>query len=501
MCYTVDKSDILVLMPWYIRNVTIIYTWENNKMIKENQKVFNRIQVLADGITVYLAFAFSYYIRFQTMFESYFDQRGYHLIFRQYQPMMLVLIPLYLLLYSNFHLYQPKRYQARYIEYFNILKANSTGIATLLAVIFFFRIQHVPRSLLGIFYVLSTILMVTERYVVRKVLYRTRTGGKNIKHLILVGFSTAAAGYIDRIKSNPQWGYMIHGIFDDNLKYDFEYRGVPVVGTIQDLPRFLEENNLDEVAITLSLKEYYKLEEIVAVCEKSGTHTKFVPDYYKIISSRPYTEDLNGLPVINIRNVPLTNTTNKLVKRGMDIVGSIICILVFSPLMILTALLVKKSSPGPVLFCQERIGLHNKPFKMYKFRSMGVQPQSKEEKCWTVKNDPRVTPIGKIIRKTSIDELPQLFNVLKGDMSLIGPRPERPLFVEKFKEEIPRYMIKHQVRPGMTGWAQVNGFRGDTSIRGRIEHDLYYIENWTLGLDIKILFLTVFKGFVNKNAY
>ena len=249
------------------------------------------------------------------------------------------------------------------------------------------------------------------------------------------------------------------------------------------------------------MKEYYKLGDMVAICEKSGVHTKFVPDYYKFISTNPVTEDLNGLPVINIRNVPLTNTVNKCIKRLVDIIGSIVCIILFSPIMAVVAVLVKKSSPGPIIFCQERVGLHNKPFKMYKFRSMGVQSASKEQKAWTVHNDPRVTPVGRIIRKTSLDELPQLFNVLKGDMSLIGPRPERPLFVEKFKEEIPRYMIKHQVRPGMTGWAQVCGFRGDTSIEGRIEHDIFYIENWTLSFDIKILFLTVFKGFVNKNAY
>lgn len=240
---------------------------------------------------------------------------------------------------------------------------------------------------------------------------------------------------------------------------------------------------------------------MVAICEKSGVHTKFVPDYYKFISTNPVSGDLNGLPVINIRNVPLTNTVNKCIKRLVDIIGSIVCIILFSPIMAVVAVLVKKSSPGPIIFCQERVGLHNKPFKMYKFRSMGVQSASKEQKAWTVHNDPRVTPVGRIIRKTSLDELPQLFNVLKGDMSLIGPRPERPLFVEKFKEEIPRYMIKHQVRPGMTGWAQVCGFRGDTSIEGRIEHDIFYIENWTLSFDIKILFLTVFKGFVNKNAY
>ena len=190
-----------------------------------------------------------------------------------------------------------------------------------------------------------------------------------------------------------------------------------------------------------------------------------------------------------------------LVKRVFDIFGSIICIILFSPVMLLTAVLIKLTSKGPLIFTQERVGLHNKPFKMYKFRSMEVQSKQEEHKGWTVKNDPRVTGIGKFIRKTSIDELPQLFNVLKGEMSLVGPRPERPQYVEKFREEIPRYMVKHQVRPGMTGWAQVNGYRGNTSIKKRIDHDLYYIENWTFGLDIKILIMTVYKGFVNKNAY
>ena len=192
---------------------------------------------------------------------------------------------------------------------------------------------------------------------------------------------------------------------------------------------------------------------------------------------------------------------NAFIKRAMDIVGSLLCIVLFSPIMLAAAIAVKLSSPGPLIFKQERVGLHNRPFKMYKFRSMTVQKASEEVSKWTTKNDVRVTPVGRFIRKTSIDELPQLFNVLKGDMSLIGPRPERPFFVDKFKEEIPRYMIKHQVRPGMTGWAQVNGLRGDTSIRKRIELDLFYIENWSVSFDIRILFLTVFKGFVNKNAY
>ena len=218
----------------------------------------------------------------------------------------------------------------------------------------------------------------------------------------------------------------------------FEYRGIKKIGTLSDLAAYLEKTSLDEVAITLNLNEYHKLEQIVAICEKSGVHTKFVPDYYNFISTNPYTEDLDGLPVINIRNVPLTNTMNKLIKRLIDIIGSIIALILFSPIMLIVAILVKKSSPGPIIFAQERIGLGNKPFKMYKFRSMGVQDPKKEAKEWTTKNDVRVTPVGRVIRKTSLDELPQFWNVLKGDMSLIGPRPERPLFVEKFKEEIPR---------------------------------------------------------------
>ena len=291
------------------------------------------------------------------------------------------------------------------------------------------------------------------------------------------------------------------GILDDRVVAGTEYRGIGVLGTIGSLSALLEVNHPDEIAITLGLSEYYKLERIVAMCEKAGVHTKFIPDYSKIIPTKPYTEDLLGLAVINIRHVPLSNTFNMMVKRAMDIVGSLICIVLFSPVMLITAVLIKLTSPGPLIFTQERVGLHNVPFRMYKFRSMEVQTQSEEKKGWTVKNDPRVTPVGRFIRKTSIDELPQLFNVLRGDMSLIGPRPERPQFVEKFREEIPRYMVKHQVRPGMTGWAQVNGYRGNTSIRKRIDCDLYYIENWTVGLDIKILFLTVFRGFVNKNAY
>ena len=333
--------------------------------------------------------------------------------------------------------------------------------------------KNFSRSMFAYFYIFNIVLEEVERLVVRGFLRSIRRRGYNQKHILLVGYSKAAEQYIDRIKQNPQWGYNIRGILDDNIARGTVYKGVKVIGSIENLTFILPENKLDEIAITLGLEEYYKLEKIVSQCEKSGVHTKFIPDYGNIIPTRPYTEDLLGLPVINIRYVPLSNTFNAMVKRLMDIVGSIICIVIFSPVMLLSAILVKITSSGPLIFKQERVGLHNEKFMMYKFRTMYVQTEEEEKKGWTQKNDPRVTKVGGFLRKTSLDEFPQLFNVLKGDMSLVGPRPERPQYVEKFREEIPRYMIKHQVRPGMTGWAQVNGYRGDTSIRKRIEHDLY----------------------------
>ena len=335
----------------------------------------------------------------------------------------------------------------------------------------------------------------------RYVLRFFRKKGYNKKYVLLVGYSRAAEEYIDRIQSNPQWGYVVRGILDDKIPRGTLYRGIKVLGRIDNLLIILPENKLDEIAITLSLEDYGRLEDIVGLCEKSGVHTKFIPDYNKVIPSKPYTEDLQGLPVINIRHVPLTNTLNWFAKRAVDFFGSLFCIILFSPIMLVSLIAVRCSGKGPVIFKQERVGLHNKTFSMYKFRTMRVPRTTDQESEWTHKDDPRVTRIGKFLRKTSIDELPQLFNILKGDMSLVGPRPEQTQFVEQFKEEIPRYMIKHQVRPGMTGWAQVNGYRGDTSIRKRIEFDLYYIENWTMSFDFKILFLTIFKGFINKNAY
>ena len=355
--------------------------------------------------------------------------------------------------------------------------------------------------MLAVFAVLNVCITIIERNLIRLFLRNIRRKGYNLKQILLVGYSNATEGYIDRIMQNPEWGYEIRGILDDHKEIGYQYRGIKVIGWLADLDIILPESHLDEIVITLGLNEYTKLGMLVNKCEKSGVHTKFIPDYNNIIPTKPYTEDILGLPVINIRHVPLTNWLNRFVKRAVDIFGALVALILFSPTMIVVSIIIKMTDSGPLIYKQERVGLKNEPFYMYKFRSMVVQKEADEKSRWTVKDDPRVTPIGRFMRKTSIDELPQLFNILKGDMSLVGPRPERPQFVEKFKEEIPRYMIKHQVRPGLTGWAQVNGYRGDTSIRKRIEFDLYYIENWTLGFDFKIILLTFFKGFINKNAY
>jgi Undecaprenyl-phosphate glucose phosphotransferase len=454
--------------------------------------------MIIDAIVLVLSYFLAWLIRFVgPMAATAVRTRS----FQQYMLMLVFIVPVYLLLYQAFTLYTPMRMQGRRLVLANIVKANSLGLLILMFTFYMIDESDFSRSTYIMFYVINIVLQWCARMLIFALLRDMREKGLNQKQMICVGYSRAAEEYIDRVLANPQWGYVIRGILDDNVPAGTEYKGIKVLGRIANLNIILPENRLDEIAITLGLSEYYRLEEIVALCEKSGVHTKFIPDYNKIIPTKPYTEDILGLPVINIRYVPLNNTFNALVKRAMDIAGSIVGIIVTSPLMLLMCVIIKLTSPGPLIYKQERVGLHNQTFRMYKFRSMEVQPESEEKKAWTVKNDPRVTPIGKFMRHTSIDELPQLFNILKGNMSLVGPRPERPFFVEKFREEIPRYMVKHQVRPGLTGWAQVNGYRGDTSIRKRIEYDLYYIENWSIGLDIKIIFLTFFKGFINKNAY
>lgn len=474
-------------------------------MIKDNQIFFNRMHIVLDGLVVAVSFLLAWSIKFLTPLAE--STPGVTALSAEtYFRTLYFIVPGYLILYGIYNLYSSKRSSRIRVEVAGIFKANTVGIG--LVMISFFMLStsvdgvvDFSRTLILLFYVINMILTFLYRMLVRKFLYFIRRIGNNLKHVILVGYSRAAEAYLDRIASNPQWGYVVHGILDDHVPRGTLYRGVKVLGSLGNLEYILPENKMDEIAITLSLEDYDSLEHIVDLCERAGVHTKFIPDYGSLFPSRPYTEDLMGLPVINIRYVPLSNTWNALMKRLVDIFGSIFCIILFSPVMLFAAIGTRVTSKGPIIYKQTRIGLHSKPFTMYKFRTMRVQSAEEEKKGWTIPGDDRVTKFGSFLRRTSIDEMPQFFNVLAGKMSLVGPRPERPQFVDKFREEIPRYMVKHQVRPGITGWAQINGYRGDTSIRKRIEHDIYYIENWSLGFDFRILFLTVFKGFINKNAY
>lgn len=466
-------------------------------MIEDNQKRLNQLHVVIDGLIIIVSYALAYL----WIFGWKNGLAGYNARF--YFIHLIGIVPCMLVLYWMNKLYTPKRVQGRRREFANLVWASGTALLLFMAYLYLGKeaLLHFSRRMILFFFGLNLILDYAFRMCLRVFLRRIRKKGHNQKSILLIGYSRAAQAYIDRVQENPVWGYNIRGILDDYAAWGTEYKGVRVLGKTDHLDAILEIGRLDEIAITLGLQEYDKLEQIVVLCEKSGVHTKFIPDYTKIIPTTPYTEDLLGLPVIHIRYVPLSDSFNMALKRAVDIVGAAVALILFSPIMLITAIGVKMSSPGPVLFKQERIGLHNRPFMMYKFRSMAMQTEADEAKGWTRKGDSRVTPFGRFIRKTSIDELPQMWNVLKGNMSLVGPRPERPQYVEKFKEEIPRYMVKHQVRPGITGWAQVNGYRGDTSISKRIEYDLYYIENWTLGLDVKIIILTFVKGFINKNAY
>ena len=474
-------------------------------MIKNNQSKFNFLHVLLDAVVI----AISYSLAFHLIINLRLGLEGAPgaLPAAVYFRALIVVVPLYVVLYGIFNLYTPKRIQSRRREFANICKANILGLMLVTFVLYAGRnhsglgpyLRNFSTRMIIVFSGINIILEALFRNLLRNILHRLRAKGFNQKHMILVGYSAAAEGFIEKNRENPEWGYHILGILSDSLEKGSTACGVEVLGDLSDLRDVIEHNELDEIVVTLPLQNYMYLEPIVNTCEKSGVHTMFIPDYHNIIPTTPYIEDLEGLPIVHIRHVPLSNPFNSVIKRITDILGAIAAIIIFSPIMLLTVLAVKLTSKGPIIFSQERVGLHNKPFKMYKFRSMYVQTPEEEATRWTTKGDPRVTKVGRFIRRFNIDEMPQFFNVLKGDMSLVGPRPERPQFVEKFKEEIPRYMIKHQVRPGITGWAQVNGYRGDTSIRKRIDFDLYYIENWTFGLDIKILFQTVFKGF--KNAY
>ncbi|HHX60526.1 MAG TPA: undecaprenyl-phosphate glucose phosphotransferase [Epulopiscium sp.] len=487
-------------------------------MIRKNQKYFNRLGVVLDIGVLIFSMLLSWWIRFSSGL-MYASDAGF-LQVKYYILPALLMIPVYMILYLALKLYTPKRIRAFYNEVGSIVQANIIGILIFTMILFIFEKNNYSRKLLLVFAITNTVVMILERYAVRLFIRNLRKKGYNKKHILLLGYNSLGEEFLKRIISNKDLGYRLITVLDEKEKDRssvcnqelIKQAGGKVmsvgqskrevwVGDLEQLEGYLEKFEVDEIFIALKITQYERLGKILEIAEKQGTRVNIIPAYYKYVPSKSNIEELDGMQIINLRYIPLDHLGNRMMKRGLDILISLLAIMIASPIMIVTALMVKFTSKGPVLYQQERIGLNKKPFMMYKFRSMKEQKAKDEKTQWTVQNDPRKTKIGTLIRKTSIDELPQFFNVLKGDMSIIGPRPERPYFVEQFKEEIPKYMIKHHVRPGITGWAQVNGWRGDTSIEKRIECDIYYIENWNVWLDMKIIFLTILNGFVNKNAY
>lgn len=457
-------------------------------MIKENQRTLNQINGLTDVLILFPCMILAYFIRF-TLFRG---MPG-HIGLSYYLMAVLCVSPLFWLLYGLMGLYDSFRAKNFLQEFSLLLRSNTIIFGILLAFFFAFKQFHLSRWTLFVFFALATITVAVKRWFLRRLLRSFREHGYNLKHVLLIGCGEQAQAYCRAVQNDRTLGFCV----DSYLAPRDCLPGISYRGTYDALAHVLERAAPDEVVIALEADEYPYLQSIIASSEKNGVKMSLIPFYNKYMPSRPSIDEVGDVSLVNLRHIPLDNIGNAFLKRAVDIVGSLLLILCTSPIMLFAAIGVKLSSPGPILFKQERVGLNKKPFYMYKFRSMRVN--DKQNTGWSTNSDPRKTKFGSFIRKFSIDELPQFFNVLMGDMSLVGPRPELPYFVNQFKESVPLYMVKHQVRPGITGWAQVNGFRGDTSIQGRVEHDIYYIENWTLLFDIKILFMTVFKFSNSEN--
>ena len=467
-------------------------------MIKENQKILNITLVLLDVIVIALAFICSFWLRFKT---TLFGPIGLHLSFQNYLIFFtFAVIPVYLILYFAFGLYKPKRtYKNIFSEATDIIKVNILAFIILVSILFIINQPNFSRIMLFLLAIIATLFGIIERFIIRSALKRIRINNRNIKHILIVGDNDLAFTFAKKIRENPYLGFSVSGFLGRSEHVGKVIEGTKVIGSFKDIDSILDKNRYDRVVLAIPLKYYYRIDELVESCERVGIKAEIIPDYIRYFPAQPSVDMIEDIPIINIRYVPLDDDFNKFLKYTSDYIISIIAIIITSPIMIVTAIAIKLTSPGPIIFRQERIGHNAKPFVMYKFRSMKVQDPNEEKSEWTTKDDPRKTKVGDFIRRTSIDELPQFFNVLKGDMSVVGPRPERPFFVEQFKETIPKYMVKHQVKPGLTGWAQIHGCRGDTSITKRIKYDIEYVENWHMGLDLAIMIKTALKK--NPNAY
>ena len=457
-------------------------------MIKENQKILNHLNVLSDGVIVFASLLAAFWLRF------YVIPGGIITVpLRGYVEFGVGFVLVELFIYASFGLYRSFRNATLWAELMQLWRACLLDMVLLLAWLFLDHGEHTSRGVLAIFFVLSTGALSLKRVLLRQVMRRNREKGYNLKSILLIGSGRMAAEYLNEVRRNRELGYQIIGYVAGRSAKGMD---IPYLGGYEALPKVLERHNPEEVVSAIDTEDYHITPKIINDCETAGCKLVIIPMYAEYMPKHPQFDDLNGIPLLNIRRIPLDNFANAFVKRLFDLVCAALGLILCSPALLFCTVGVKLSSPGPVLFRQERVGRNKKPFYMLKFRSMRVNDT--QDSAWSTQQDSRRTKFGSFIRKCSLDELPQLWNVLRGDMSLVGPRPEIPHFVDQFKNEIPLYMVRHQVRPGITGWAQVNGLRGDTPIKERVEYDIYYIENWDFWFDVRILLATVFKGkFIN----
>lgn len=460
-------------------------------MIRKNQRLLNFINMLMDAVIVFTSYWMAVWTRFYVLDGKW----GMDILSINFLMIIAGYSVIIVLLFYAFQLYGSFRYKSIGTEGATILALNGVGTLALMAFAYVFRLGEFPRLIWLLFWLFSTILLIVKRISTRSILKYYRALGYNQKFVIVVGNGKLAHQYIKDITEQTWLGFQVLGYVS---AVEREELG-KCLGTYEELEEILEKNFVDELVVALEPHETKYMKEVITAADKEGTRVSIIPFYNEYIPSQPTIEVVGDTKLINMRATPLDKIGWAAIKRTSDIVGALILIILTSPIMLVVAIGVKATSPGPILFKQERVGKNKKTFCMLKFRSMRiVDMKDTKDTAWSTDEDPRKTKFGSFIRKCSLDELPQFFNVLKGDMSLIGPRPEIPFHVGHFKEEIPLYLVRQQVRPGITGWAQVNGLRGDTSIEDRVKYDIWYIENWSIALDIKILWKTAFGGMINN---
>jgi exopolysaccharide biosynthesis polyprenyl glycosylphosphotransferase len=494
---------------------------DGREMKKENFKyLFTILLFLADVLVIFSAFLFSYWLRFYSPVVKIIPiTKGIPpLSFYLFGSIFVVVV--WVAVFNAYGLYKSSRPRAAFDEFYLLAKSATVGFLLVLAFTFFYRSTSYSRATLAVSWILGMLLLFTERRIMTRIEKHYTKRGLGVKKAIIVGTGELGISLYERWRRNPQLGYRLVGMVENGEKLESSSRqqvsesqqktsacnlqsdtdNIPILGTVKDLFPIIKNEDIELVILALPLSYHQKMMEIILGCEDLKVEFQIVPDMFEIMAARAKVLSLDGIPLISLGHTPLEGW-NRILKRTMDLTISSAGLVVLSPLLVLLAILIRLDSKGPAFFRQERLGRDGRRFMQYKFRSMVENAEEKTGPVFAKEDDPRRTKMGSFLRRNNLDELPQLFNVLKGEMSLVGPRPERKFFVDKFKEGIPRYFLRHKVKSGITGWAQVNGLRGDTSIEERTKYDLFYMENWSLAFDLKIILLTLKGWFSPKNAY